>query len=273
MPESTVLLLEPEYYVYLLYLFTIIVTILMISQGYLLIAKRRAKEKEAESLAYSKEAAAVQEQERERISRELHDTVIQDMRCVSLGIDNICLTKDEKEREKIRKETLALQSGLSARLRDICWYLVPPDFRQQGIGGALRTLCHNFGEKTGLECPVYIKESPALDNMDTEKQLQIYRIVQEALTNVEKHAQAKKAIVSVQVGPEIHIGITDDGKGFNPPGNSPVTQGIRGMKNRTAILGGTLEIVSEPGQGTTIQVRVPKETRVPKVYNAESVVN
>jgi two-component system sensor histidine kinase UhpB len=94
--------------------------------------------------------------------------------------------------------------------------------------------------------------------MDTEKQLQIYRIVQEALNNVDKHAQAKKAVVTVQIpGPEIHIGISDDGKGFSPPGNSPRTQGIRSMKSRAALLGGTLEISSEPGEGTMVQLRLP----------------
>jgi signal transduction histidine kinase len=269
--ESTVLLWKPENYIYLLFLFTFVVTILMLFLGFLYIAKRRAREREAESLAFSKETVTAQEQERERISRELHDTVIQDIRCVSMGIESIFKAKDEKEREKIRKETLALQSGLYARLRDICWYLVPPDFRLQGIGDALRLLCHNFGEKTGLKSPVYITETPGLDTLDTEKQLQIYRIVQEALTNVEKHAQATMAAVTVQIpGPEIHIGISDDGKGFNPPGNSSMTQGIRGMKSRAAILGGTLEIVSEPGQGTMIQLRIPAGGGN---NNAESVVN
>jgi signal transduction histidine kinase len=267
--ESTVLLWKPENYIYLLFLFTIVITTLILFLGFLYIAKRRARDQEAESLAFSRETVAAQEQERERISRELHDTVIQDLRCVSLGIESIFLTKDEKEREKIRKEILRLQNGLSARLRDICWYLVPPDFRLQGIGDALRLLCANFGEKTGLECPAYIEKSPTLDSLDTEKQLQIYRIVQEALNNVEKHAQAKMAAVTVQIpGPEIHIGISDDGKGFNPPVNSPVTQGLRGMKSHVAILGGTLEIVSEPGQGTMIQLRLPAGGN-----NAESVTD
>jgi signal transduction histidine kinase len=236
----------------------------MASLGYLYIAKRRAREQEAESLAFSRETVAAQEQERERISRELHDTVIQDLRCVSLGIESICRTKDEKEREKIREETTAMQSCLMKRLRNICYYLVPPDFRLQGIGDALRLLCANFGEKTGIDCLASISKTPALDIMDTEKQLQIYRIVQEALNNVEKHAQAKKAVVTLQTtDTEIHIGISDDGKGFNPHGNSLLTQGIRGMKSRAAILGGNLEIISEPGEGTMIRLKVPKETSIP----------
>jgi signal transduction histidine kinase len=264
---SIVLLWEPERYIYLIYLFAFVVTFLMLSLGYLYIAKRRAREQEAENLAFSRETLIAQEQERERISRELHDTVIQDLRCVSLGIERICRTDDEKEREKLREETTCLQSGLIKRLRDMCYYLVPPDFRLQGIGDALRQLCDDFGEKTGLDCRAAVTKAPVLEAMDMEKQLQIFRIVQESLNNVEKHAQAKEVVVILQnTGGEIHVGISDDGKGFSPSQNLPPLHiGIRGMKSRAAMLGGTLEISSEPGEGTMVQLRLPGENNVKSI--------
>jgi signal transduction histidine kinase len=82
--ESTVLLWDPEYYIYLIWLFAVVVTVLMLSLCYLLIAKRRAREQEAQNLAFSRETIIAQEQERSRIARELHDTVAQDLLRFSL---------------------------------------------------------------------------------------------------------------------------------------------------------------------------------------------
>jgi signal transduction histidine kinase len=263
LPDSTVLLWDPERYIYLIWLFVLVVTVLMLSLCYLFIAKRRAEERESQSMAFSRETVMAQEQERQRISRELHDTVIQDLRGVSLGIERISRTNDEKEREKICEETTGIQSSLIKRLRDMCNYLVPPDFRLQGISDAIRRLCLDFGERTGINCRAEITRTPILDTMNMEKQLQIFRIVQEALTNVEKHAQAKNAIVVLQtLGAEIHVGISDDGKGFDPSKNS---MGIRSMKSRAAILGGTLEISSEHGEGTLVRLRVPGENNVESI--------
>jgi signal transduction histidine kinase len=97
--------------------------------------------------------------------------------------------------------------------------------------------------------------------LNDEKQLQIFRIVQEALTNVEKHAKAKEAIVVLRTSPngDIFIGISDDGKGFNTdgePNEGGRHFGIRGMKERAALLGGTLEIKSERGEGTFVRLKI-----------------
>jgi signal transduction histidine kinase len=148
-------------------------------------------------------------------------------------------------------------------VRDICDYLVPPDFRFQGLPDALRRLCLDFGKRTGIDCRIKIKENAGIGFLNEEKQLQIFRIVQEALTNVEKHAEAAVAIVMLRVSPngDIYVGVSDDGKGFNAGeehAESPSKRrmGIRGMKERAALLGGTFSITSERGEGTFVRLKI-----------------
>jgi signal transduction histidine kinase len=101
-------------------------------------------------------------------------------------------------------------------VRDICDYRDPPDFRFQGLGDVLRRLCLDFDKRTGIDCRIDIAENISLDSINEGKQLPIFRIVQEALTNVEKHAEASEAIVILRKGNggTISTCVSDDGKGF-----------------------------------------------------------
>jgi len=141
-----------------------------------------------------------QEVERARISRELHDTVAQDLRYLSLSMNKISKTENNNEREKLCEDASELQSKLIDKVRNICKYIVPPDFRNQGLPDALRGLCLDFGERTGIDCriDIEINENGKPIFTDDEKPLQIFRIVQEALTNIEKHAGASEAIVMLR---------------------------------------------------------------------------
>jgi len=207
--------------------------------------------RETEGTEFSHAYMLAQDEERARISRELHDTVIQDMRCVLL----------EPEKAELK------MSELMKRTRDICNDLIPPDFRFSELPDALRQLCLSFGKRTNIDCRVEIDENLKLDFLSMEKRLQIYRIIQEALTNIEKHAQAKEVIVTMRQGNEIiYIGIDDDGKGFISPlddSGQIITSmnkshiGIISMKERAAILGGRLKIVSEIGEGTLVGLEIP----------------
>ena len=195
-----------------------------------------------------------QDEERARISRELHDTVIQDMRCV--------LLEQEKAAPKMTE--------LMKKTRDICNSLIPPDFRFSELPDAIRKLCHDFNERTEIDCRAEIDAHINLDFLSMEKRLQIYRIVQEALTNIEKHAEAKETIVTMRAGQDgvIYIGIGDDGKGFISPlddSGQIITSmnksniGIISMKERAAILGGRLKIVSEEGEGALVCLEIPEK--------------
>jgi len=208
--------------------------------------------RETEGIEFSHAYMLAQDEERARISRELHDTVIQDMRCVLL----------EPEKAEIK------MTELMKKTRDICNDLIPPDFRFSEIPDALRQLCHDFSGRTGIDCRAEIDTHINLEFLSMEERLQIYRIVQEALTNIEKHAEAKEAIVTMRAGQDgvIYIGIGDDGKGFISPlddsgqiktGIDKSNIGIISMKERAAILGGRLKIVSEIGEGALVCLEIP----------------
>jgi signal transduction histidine kinase len=184
---------------------------------------------------FSHAMVLAQEQERSRIAGELHDTVAQDLRCLFLRVGKISRTADAAERESLCREVTAAQENLMNRVRSICDSLMPPDFRFQGLPNALMRLCDDFSGRTGIDCRIDIAENLRLDSMNEEMQLQAFRIVQEALTNVEKHAEAEEAVVTVRnsdLGSTglghpnadsskgegkvrgIFISISDDGKGF-----------------------------------------------------------
>ena len=223
--------------------------------------------RESEGSGFSYAFLLAQEEERERISRELHDTIAQDLRCLSLGMEKISRTENPAEREILCDEAAAAQSGLIRRVRDICDYLVPPDFRFQKLGDAVRRLCLDFSNRTGIDCRAEIEEGAKLSRINREQQLQVFRIVQEALTNIEKHAEASEAIVIVREETEsVHIGISDDGKGFTPAKENamyffsaaePVRLGIWSMNKRAELLGGSLAVKSEQGEGTLVCLKLP----------------
>ena len=219
----------------------------------------RSIRKVKESYNFSRAVLLAQEKERSRLSRELHDTIAQDLRYLSLEMSKIAGTQETAEREKLCANAAEFHSDLIRKVRDICDYLVPPDFRFQGLPDALRNLCLAFGNRTGIDCRIDITGDLQTDIYNEEKQLQVYRIIQEALTNVEKHAQATEAIVVLRCEPKgsISIGISDDGKGFSLNAKQKGKGlGIKGMKERAALLGGKLEIKSEQGEGTLVRFQM-----------------
>jgi len=236
--------------------------------------------REGKGAAYSHAVLLAHEDERARISRDLHDTIAQDLRGLSLQLTAIGKALGEKERKQLCAAAAQLLT-LVDRVRITCNHLVPPNFRFLGIQDALSHLCHDFGKRTGIECRADIAEGSADDALDEKMQLQIYRIMQEALTNVAKHAQATEVTVMYRRGADgsIRAGVFDDGAGFDadftPTShaayNGPIkTMGIRGMEERAAILKGRLDITSEPGMGTSLRLVIPLERGPKERPNDES---
>jgi signal transduction histidine kinase len=268
-------------------LVTLIVFIMLIALLILFLYQllTRSLKREAEGTFFSHAYMIAQDEERSRISRELHDTIIQDMRCLLLETEKIGNTDEKNEREKLSGKTVPMMSELIRKARDMCNSLIPPDFRFSELPDALRQLCINFGAKTGIDCRAEIDGDIKLEFLTMEKRLQVYRIVQEALANIEKHAQAKEAIVTMRSGHNslVCVGIGDDGKGFTSPldengqiisGTDKSHIGIISMKERAAILGGSLRIRSEPGEGALVcLVFAPPAIPPPKEACNGSAVN
>ena len=223
----------------------------------------RSLKREEETAFFSHAYMLAQDEERSRISRELHDTIIQDMRYLLLETEKLGNTDEKIEREMLSEKTTPMIAGIIRKTRDMCNNLIPPDFRFSELPNALRQLCLDFGEKTKIDCRAEIDENIDLGFLTMEKRLQVFRIVQEALSNIEKHAEAKEAIVTMRsaLNGIVYIGISDDGKGFNSPldkngqiiGSIDKSHiGIISMKERAVILGGSLKIESEIGEGTLV---------------------
>jgi len=231
----------------------IIIVILVIRLLYSRFEKMRTRERQ--SILFSRQIVNAQEDERKRIAREFHDTVAQDLWRLSFQIEN----------EKIVEE----QRAIIQRIRNICETLIPPDFQRRGLLNALKKLAFDFGRNTGIECRLTINNDINLELMDNDTQLQCFRIVQESLTNIEKHAQATEILLIVRQtasNNSLLIGVSDNGKGFLPPDyNSFFTvrkeghMGLWGMYERAASISGTLTIVSD-SEGTMINLQVPLRT-------------
>ncbi|MDR3019481.1 MAG: histidine kinase [Treponema sp.] len=255
-------------YFRLLFSLIIFVIIMALLIWFLYKSLSRSLKWETDRMIFSHAYMLAQDEERGRISRELHDTIIQDMRYLLLETEKIGNTDEKIEREYLSNKTVPMMAGLIRKTRDICNELIPPDFRFSELPDALRQLCLEMSKKTGIDCRAEIDENIKLDFLPMEKKLQVYRIVQEALVNIEKHAQAKEAIVTMRFGQSsasnakvVFIGISDDGIGFKSPldRNGQIISaidkshiGIISMKERAAILGGILRIESDIGEGALV---------------------
>jgi signal transduction histidine kinase len=263
-------------YFQLFFFFTLLVMMTVLALWLLNRRLKNAVSRERQSLIFSRETALAQEQERSRLARELHDTVAQDLWRLSFRTDSIDRAAGTEERRLLCREVVEGQRELIKRIRTICNTLVPPDFQRGGLADALRGLCYNFRQRTGIECALTVQEGLRLDPLGAEAQLQCFRIVQECLTNIEKHARAREVAVLVSNGGEregrgeasdaavLRINVSDNGRGFAvPDGNARPRLRAEGhfglwtMYARAASLYGALVIDSEEGQGTHITLEVP----------------
>jgi signal transduction histidine kinase len=195
-----------------------------------------------------------QELERRRLARELHDQTGQELTSVLLGLKAVEEAKTDEERAEaitaVREqvvETLHDVRRLAVELR-------PKALDDFGLVAALEHLRDTFSEQTGMRVDL---EAHVGDRLPSDVETALYRIVQEALTNIVKHAQASAvSIVLARSGRVITAVIEDDGRGFTPDGGGDGL-GLLGMGERLALLGGKLKIESSPGAGATIVAEVP----------------
>jgi len=204
-----------------------------------------------------------QEKERKRIARELHDDTAQVLGSLSRQLDNFI----RKKHGFTPNEVLFLkdlQAQLNRGLQDMHRFvqdLRPSLLDDLGLIPAVRSLVKDLQESDGIG--VDLKVLGRERRFSPEVELLLFRIVQEAISNTRRHAQASEARVVVEFAEDrTKVTITDNGRGFEPPGRlDDFTRsgklGLAGMQERARLLGGTLEVKSTPGKGTTLIVEVP----------------
>lgn len=238
-------------YLFLFFLTLIIfIFILVIQMMYSRFEKMKTREQQ--SILFSREIVNAQEHERRRIARELHDTVAQDLWRLSFQINDEQLVEEQR--------------AIIQRIKNICDTLIPADFQRRGLLNALKKLALDFEKRTGIKCRITINNDIKLDLMDSDTQLQCFRIVQEGLTNTEKHAQADEVLLLIRQSAEnntLLICISDNGKGFIPPDFNSFNSlqkdrhmGLWNMYERASSISGTLTIISD-SEGTMITLQVP----------------
>jgi signal transduction histidine kinase len=196
-----------------------------------------------------------QELERRRLSRELHDETGQALTSILLGLRAL---EETLETEPSRAATAQLRELVVATLQDVRRLAVelrPSALDDFGLVAALEHLTSTFGQQTGIA--VDFGAALGEERLPAELETALYRIVQESLTNVVKHARAQRvSIVLTKKERSVKAVVEDDGQGFDPTGNEGGF-GLVGMGERLSLLGGRLRIESRPGAGTTIAADVP----------------
>jgi signal transduction histidine kinase len=220
--------------------------------------RRRAALELAESQRREGERAAL---ERQRIARDLHDSVSQSLFSTTLHVRTAqhALELEKPDSTGPVGEELneigQLTRGALAEMRALIFELRPGALAEEGLVAALTKQAAALSAREGLDIEV---DGPAHLPIGPDVEEQLYRLGQEALANVVKHARAGSATVRVAAtGDTVSIEVSDDGRGFDPAAVGPDHFGLRSMRGRVADLGGRLEVTSTPGRGTVLRVMVP----------------
>jgi len=205
---------------------------------------------------------AAQEAERQRIARELHDETGQALTATGMGLRGVSalLNLDKERAAHNLKQLESLVTGSLTELQHLIADLRPSHLDDLGLPATLRWWADEIETRGPLTVAVSVvgEEKP----LSPPVRLALFRVTQEALTNVVKHAQAQKADVLLKFNSEnVSIEVTDNGIGFvmnhAMSGQSRPSWGLLGMQERAALLGGAMKIESQPGQGTAVQISIP----------------
>jgi PAS domain S-box-containing protein len=208
--------------------------------------------------AFAKQSTAIREQEKSRVARELHDELAQSLTAIKMDTiwlkDN--LAPDARPVAAKVDDMLKLIDGAVASTRRIAADLRPLVLDDLGLLPAIEWLAQNFQQRWGIACTLDAQEDLELGEPYATA---VFRIVQESLINVAKHAQATRVAVSVQVvDGGVRLKVNDDGVGFDPRASrKPNSLGLAGLRERAHLLKGSVVVHSQPGQGSTIDAFIP----------------
>ncbi len=224
------------------------------------ITDRRRAENAARRL--SGRILSLQDDERRRIARELHDSLGQYLVSVKINLDLLSGTMKEARDRELVSESLKVVEQCLSETRTISHLLHPPLLDEAGFASAARWYCEGFAERSGLQVSLDI--SPDLERMDRDLETTLFRILQEALTNVHRHSGGTMVRIVLQIDAEqVQLDITDNGKGIPDDrlrrlseDDSVTGVGLAGMRERVRELGGAL-VLSSASPGTTITANIP----------------
>ena len=220
----------------------------------------------------------VQENERSRISRDLHDTVTQDIRTALIYMHQLMDSSELSDEQKALLDKIQnIEEQNLKNIRNIIRNLTPSQIESASITQLLTELCENINQADGLDCKLYAQDTPLFNKITTEQKLHIFRIIQESITNAVKHSGASEISVIAREEKDnnenadgLLFMISDDGVGISEsqsdsstnrspaPTEDVISQsthlGIKGMKSRATLLGARLDIKSDKETGTQVKL-------------------
>lgn len=223
-------------------------------------AHRRSRA-EADLGAVLRDTMERQEAERKHLARELHDSLGQHVAVLHMGLDAVLRTAADPAR--VREQVWRLKTtatAVSVEIGRLAWELRPTGLDDLGLEAALRSLVETTSRRSGLQIDLHIRPPEIRPSDAVEATL--YRVIQEAVTNIIKHAGASRAGIVVEFYPRrARVIVEDNGKGFvwdeTLAGKPGERLGLLGMRERLSLVGGSLEIESSLGQGATLFIEVP----------------
>jgi signal transduction histidine kinase len=202
----------------------------------------------------------IQEEERRHLARELHDEIGQTLTAAKINTDMLRAAVPPDLAARLN-ENATILDRLLQQTRQISLDLRPPHLDDLGLAPALRWYVHQQAERAGLEAK--FSADPLADDVPSHIQVACFRLAQEAITNVVRHARAKTLSVELrQADSALRLRVRDDGGGFDVAlaearAEGGASLGLLGMKERAAFVRGTTRIISYPGKGTTVEILLP----------------
>lgn len=225
------------------------------------------KEIAVERAIMARRLVNTQEDERLRLARELHDEMGQDLTALSLALKVLQDVSDFHDLKRSLPEIRKIVEHMSIQVHHTASTLRPTLLSHLGLCQALEDMVVTWSERLGVSVDVHLEALS--DPLNDEAATTVYRVVQEALTNIAKHSKARSISVTAQHSDgQLRIAVEDDGRGFDCntiDGKRPGCFGLFGMRERMALVGGALAVESAPGHGTTIFASLPssiEQTRI-----------
>jgi PAS domain S-box-containing protein len=223
---------------------------------------RQSRHMQARLRQLSHEILQAQEEERRRISRELHDEIAQTLVGINVHLEAlaraITLSPQQLKRKLTRTQRIVEKSVNI--VQQFARELRPTALDDLGLIAALHSYMRDFMKRTGVR--VDFTTSAGVEHLNSARRTVVYRVVHSAFTNVAQHAQASRVKVSIrEIEDAVHLEISDDGRSFNVEQLSRAKRnkhlGLLGMRERVEMVGGSFNVESAPGQGTTVRAQIP----------------